>query len=151
MLLFTRLYWLYWYNHQMPQEPMKHVGPAQKAQKRFTKSQTPSSTRPLSQYWILLQVDYCAFRVPIKLWYFLSSCGGTTGSAVSWEHWDTGLIPWPSGLRIWHCCSRGLDCKHSLDLICRATKKKKKSMLFTSWGKKLELCWVFLHLFYTLD
>lgn len=143
MLLFTRLYWLYWYNHQMPQEPMKHVGPAQKAQKRFTKSQTPSSTRPLSQYWILLQVDYCAFRVPIKLWYFLSSCGGTTGSVVSWEHWDTGFIPWPSGLRIWHCCSRGLDCKYSLDLIpglgaphAAGRLKKKKKVCYSHLGEK---------------
>ena len=50
----------------------------------------------------------------VTIW---SSCCGAMGTVASWEQRDTGSIPGTRGLRILHCCSCGLGCNGSLDLI----------------------------------
>ena len=59
-----------------------------------------------------------------------SCCCGAMGPAVSWEHWDAGLIPGlAQWVKIWHCRSCSLGCTCGLDLIL-------DSELHMPWGSQ---------------
>lgn len=87
--------------------------------------------------------DDCTASTKSLSWASGSSCCGTTGSAASWECWDTRH----SELGIWHCrsCGLGRSCGSELSLAwelhiqqsSQKRMKKKVGFLFVNRGFSL--------------